>query len=114
MRRIRQGDILYPYITRSHLFMGIFRVSGSFVIDNSSEIFAPPGSYPIVLPVRPQIILDGLKCIDASSMFGHLTIFFGARTMKSPYSVLRSSPLQLRSADSRSLFSCIKSRSNEY
>jgi len=104
VRRIREGDFLYPYITRKHLFAGILRVSGSYIVDNSSEIFASPGIYPVILPVHPQVILEDESCIEASSLFGRLTIFFGSRAMKSPYGVLRNSPLQLRSSDSKELF----------
>ncbi len=112
-RRMREGDLIFPYITKDRIFTGILMASGGCFIDDTSDLFAPAGTYSIVLPVAPYLVLSDSEAVPASSLLADLKIFYGARSMKSPYGVLRNSPLQLRTSDSRALFSLLTTETDE-
>jgi hypothetical protein len=103
---IRNGDLMFAYVTKAMCFMGVLEATGSIEIDMKSDIFGPPGRYPLMLPVRPRVILDDLRSVPLDKVGSRLTLMRGIDKRNWPYA-LRTSPRRLSRKDSEFLFETI-------
>ena len=103
---IREGDLIFPYVTGHMVFTGLLMATKEIEIDMESRMFGPPGRFPVILKVQPLKILDADSAIPLSDAGSRLAIMRGISKKNWPYA-LRTSPRRISKIDSEVISSFI-------
>ncbi|MFM2172773.1 MAG: hypothetical protein RLZZ54_700 [Cyanobacteriota bacterium] len=103
--RIREGDILFAYVSKRMAIAGALIANSACAFDDEFSVYGPPGQFPYRLSCQPLAILPLNEEIKLADHFHRISIFSGLRDGRYWPVCLRNSPRDLRRRDSDYLLS---------